>query len=339
MRFSVLYTKSQVILLIAVSIWPCKLLPAAGNLSVPVFYVSQHKIELGRLSPNEKRPFSVQIGNKGKETLIIHSVSANCGCISPAKKWKDVELQPGESKQVQFYLLAERQGRGGTAKTIMFKTSDPHREYLPVVVRYAVKPDYRIVALPAKLDFRRVKPEKRAALKVTIISPYPEPLDVNSIECSNSSILIQPMRSNGRPDVISYTVELPAHFQAGLISESITINTTIGKIDIPIEGYKIGIIECTPSDIIFEPVRVGESAEVCLVVKNTTGKKFRLLKATAETEQIQVKVETGPEPLTTHRLRLRLMPGKARKGLGQSRILVVTDKFGLNMVKCTYFVH
>ncbi len=339
MSFSALNTKLQLTLLIAVSVWAGKLLPAAGNLSGPVFYASERNIELGRLSPKEKRPFSIQIGNKGKETLIIHSVSANCGCISPAKKWKDVELQPGESKQVQFYLLAEQMGRGGTAKTIMFKTSDPHREYLPVVVRYAVKPDYRIVAIPAKLDFRRVKPEKQAALKVTIISPYPEPLDVNSIECSNSSILIQRTQSNGRPDVISYTVELPAHFQQGPISESITINTAIGNIVIPIDGYKIGIIECTPSEIIFEPARAGESAEACLVVQNTTGKKFRLLKATAETEQIQVKVSTGPEALTTHRLRLRFMPGKARKGLGRSRILVVTDKIGLNMVKCTYFVH
>ncbi|NIT59609.1 MAG: DUF1573 domain-containing protein [Aliifodinibius sp.] len=339
MRFSALYTKLQLTLLFAVSIWPGNLLPAAGNLSGPVFYVSQRNIELGRLSPNEKRPFSLRIGNKGKETLIIHSVSANCGCISPAKKWKDVELQPGESKQVQFYLLAEEKGRGGSAKTIMFKTSDPHREYLPVVVRYAVKPDYRVVALPAKLDFRRVKPEKRAALKMTIISPYPEPLDVNSIECSNSSILIHPMQSNGRPDVISYTVELPVHLKPGPISELITINTAIGKIDIPIEGYKTGIIDCTPSDIIFEPARVGESTETCLVVKNTTGKKFRLLKATAETEQIQVKVETGPNSLTTHRLRLRFMPVKARKGLGHSRILIVTDKFGLNKVNCTYFVH
>jgi len=339
MRFSVFYTKLQLTLLFAVSILPGNLLSASGNLSGPVFYVSEHNMELGRLSPDEKRPFSLRIGNKGKETLIIHSVSANCACISPAKKWKDVELQPGESKQVQFYLLAERQGRGGMAKTIMFKTSDPHREYLPVVVRYAVKPDYRVVALPAKLDFRRVKPETQAALKVTIISPYPEPLDVNSIECSNSSILIQPTQSNGRPDVISYTVELPVHLKPGPISESITINTAIGKIDIPIEGYKIGIIECTPSDIIFEPVRVGESAEACLVVKNTTGKKFRLLKATDETEQIQVKVETGPESLTTHRLRLRFKPGKARKGLGRSSILVVTDNFGSNMVKCTYFVH
>jgi len=327
------------LLLCVFSVWPGIQSLAAQDSSGRMFYVSQSYIELGRLAPDEKRSFSIQIGNKGSDTLTIYSVSTTCGCLSPAEKWKDVELQPGESKQVQFYLLAEQQSRGRMTKTIMFKTSDPQRKHSPVIVSYAVKPEYRLAALPAKLDFGQVEPETPAVLKLTLVSPYPDPLQVNSIECSDCSILIRPVRPNGRPDVVAYLVELPEGFQPGPISESIEIDTAVGKIVVPINGYKMGIIECTPSDIIFQPVRFGVSAEASLVVRSTHEKEFRVIRAITETEQIQVKVEAGQQSRTTHKLRLQFMPNKEVEGVGRSCILVVTDKFGSRAVNCSYFVH
>lgn len=339
MSFSVIET-IILALLFAVSVWPGELSPIAENLNGPVFHVSQRNIELGSLVPNEKRPFSFQIGNKGNDTLIIHSISTNCGCLGPAKKWKDAKLQPGEIRQVEFSLLAGSQGRGRMAKTIMFKTSDTNREYSPVVIRYTVKPNFRVVALPAKLDFGRVKPENSAAvLSVILVSPYPEPIKVNSIKCTNPSMVISREGSNALGDAVLYTVEFPGHLQAGPLSESVTIDTTVGKVVVPIIGYKIGKIECKPSHIIFPPVNRYEGIGVCLTVTSPIGKKFRILWATAETDQIQVSVERSQEPSAAHKLWLQLTPNKGVRGVGQSWIFIATDKFGSRLVSCTYLVH
>jgi len=329
----------QVALICIFCVWPWQVSSAVEDLNESGFYVSPNNIELGRISPDEKRAFSIRIGNKSKKSVIIQSVSTTCSCTSPASRWKNLELQPGESRQVNFNLFAEKT-TGRKTRIIMFKTNNPRRKYTWVIVSYAVKPEYGLTAFPSKLDFGQVEPNTAIPLEVVLRSPYPEPLDVNSIKCSNSSILIHPPPFNGRLGAISYAVELPANFRPGLISESVVIDTPIGKKIIPIVGYKMDIIECVPSHITFQPIRLGESTITYLLVRNVGGEKFRILKTTTKTEEIQVRIETDSELRTIHKLRLQFTPNEQMlDGVGRSDILLITDGFGTKTISCSWLIY
>lgn len=329
----------QVVLTWISCIWPCQVSSATEDLNESGFYVTPNKIELGRISPDGERAFSIRIGNKSKKSVIIESVATTCSCVSPATGWKNLELRPGESRQVNFTLFADKSTRRRT-RTILFKTNNLRRKYATVIVSYAVKPEYGLTAFPSKLDFGQVEPNTAIPLEVVLRSPYPEPLVVNSIRCSDSSILIHPAPFNGRPGTISYAVELPANFRPGVISESVVIDTPIGKEVVPVVGYKMDTIQCIPSHISFQPIRLGESTITHLLVRNAGGKEFRILHTTTKTEEIQVRIETGSELRTAHKLRLQFTPNEKRlDGVGWSDILLITDGFGTKTITCSWMIY
>lgn len=301
-------------------------------------YISQSNIDLGILYADEKRRFSIQIRNRGNEILSIHSVSANCNCLNPVKKWKDVELQPRATENVEFELLVGSQMLGRKQKVIMFKTNNRQEKYTPVVVSFTVKQKYRLTVLPSILDFGTIQPEIQAELKAILVSPYPQPLKINSIRYSNSSLLLRLVHMNERQDILTYTITIPPYFKAGPLSESITIDTTIDKIIIPIVGYKVDVIECIPSEIIFPPITPNRSVKVVLIIANTSGKNFRINQVTTETDELCVKEENGLESKATHKLLVAFRPNKEYQGPGHFQIHIVTDLFGSKMVNCFFYI-
>ena|GEM_PF-4060634 len=320
---------------------------ASGNASLakpdsggPVFYVSQSNLELGRLAPDQIRPFSLQVANKGDKTLIIHSVSSDCGCVSQAKKWQDFALEPGRTEEVEFQLLVASGIRGRMTKAILFKTNDPRNQYARTTISYTVTFDYSLAVLPSKLDFARIGPESPTSLRLTLVSPYPEPLKVKSIKSSDPQIEFRLLQSRAaRPDILSYAVQVPAKFRPGDISESVEFDTSVGKIAVPIVGYKIDAIESSPALIVLEPVNVGQTILMDFTIKNTLGKDFRVLRANAETGEMRLTIETRTDPNSLHRLSVEFTPSGASAGPGRSRIHVVTDRFGSKTVDCLYFVN
>lgn len=306
----------------------------------PAFHASCTRVELGRVSAGTKQPVVIEIGNSGDETLVIHSVTSNCGCLSPAKQWKDVQIQPAEMREVQFYLMVESKGSGRTAKTILFKTNDPVQPYWPIVVAYTVKRDYRVVAFPAKLDFGRIASDRGGRAMLTLISPYPEPIKVHSIISADPSIRIERVASNALGDVLRYSVEFPPGCEPGSIGSYIDVETMIGSVRIPVTGWKVGRIECTPVKITFPPAGQNGYAAACLMVSSPTGEGFRVLGATPETDDIRIDlVGDSEQPAATHKVWLRLSAAGGPPNIGQSRIRLDTDTLGSLHVDCSYFVH
>jgi hypothetical protein len=250
-----------------------------------------------------------------------------------------VGFRAGETREVQFYLMIESKSGGRSAKTILFKTNDPVKSSWPIVVEYMVKRSYRVVAFPAKLDFGRIDPDREVRSTLTLISPYPEPIEVNSITCTEPSIRIQPIGSDALGDALYYSVELPSGYEPGPVGAQIDIETTLGPVRVPIAGRKVGKIECTPTKILFPPVGKNECVEVCLTVSSAAGEDFRVLGATTETHDIQVDLVGDPErPSATHKLRLKLSAPNRLQGVGQSQIRLDTDTLGSQRVDCSYFV-
>ncbi|UCG47923.1 MAG: DUF1573 domain-containing protein [Phycisphaerales bacterium] len=313
---------------------------AKPDSGVPVFCVSESNLELGYLAPEQIKLFSLEVANKGDETLIIHSVSSDCGCISQAKKWEDFALEAGRTEEVRFQLLVGSGIRGRMTKAILFKTNDPRNKYVRTTISYTVRFDYSLAALPSKLDFSRIGPESPTSLRLTLVSPYPEPFQVKSIKSSNRRIEIRPVQSNAAGVyILSFEVEMPAKFRPGDISESAEFDTSIGKIIVPIVGYKIDAIESFPPLLVLEPVNVGQTILMDFTIKNTLGKDFRVVRAKAETGELRLKLETRSDPNSLHRLSLEFTPSVASAGPGRSRIHVVTDRFGTKAVDCLYFVN
>lgn len=305
----------------------------------PALDVVPNHVELGRLSQDDKLSFSLEIINRGMEPLIIHTVSTDCGCVSTANKWKDMILQPRGKKDVKFTLIVGPTMRGLKRKAILFKTNDPLQEYFRVVVSFNVKPQYRSVALPAKLDFGRIDASKQALRKITLVSPYPEKLDVNSIKCSTPSILIHNLPSSGRRGAVLYTVEVQEDFPPGRISESIIFKTATGTIEVPITGYKTSILDCFPTKIVLPMSNSGRDTFFNITLSNTNGKAFRILEVRTSNDDFKLDVQTAEEPSMLHKLRLKISIDSRLKGAGRTKLFIITDRFGVKEVECFYYVY
>ncbi|HUW20914.1 MAG TPA: DUF1573 domain-containing protein [Sedimentisphaerales bacterium] len=313
--------------------------PPAKALGPPVFHLDESDIMLGRIAPNAAQEFSLTVHNRGQATLIIYGISSTCGCLSQAKQEKNIEIAPGELKRFDFKIVTSDQMRGITRRAIVFKTNDAQRNHV-IHVSFVVAPEYKLAVLPAKLDFGCIESDLSFKKIVTVVSPYPEAIEVNFVRTSSPFIHVTDSNEyQGLPRYsCAFNVELLPNLRPGYISESITIGTTRGSASVLVSGYKTDPIESRPASLVFEPVECGEKKAVTFVLRSTNGEKFDLLKTTTVSNTIKLKRLDPQEPRTTHALVAELTAPNGRPGPGKTSISVETDTLGVKTIHCYYFL-
>jgi hypothetical protein len=308
---------------------------AWGASAGPLLEIIPEGINLGLMAPGSQKQFELSVSNRGKEGLVIHSVSTDCGCLSPASGAKDLKVGPGEEVRLPFTIMTNGQMRGLNSKRILLRTNDPAKPAAVVGVSFTVKPDYRVAVMPTRIKLGRVESGLGLTREVVLVSPYPRALKVESAKGSAEWITVSEGKRNGRGDVVSLAVSLRVPADIGAIQEMITIVTDVGRVEIPVEGRAIGLLEVEPAALVLPPVKGSEPMAVSLEVRAVGKRAFKVVGVTAARGKVADVVDTVKESGAAHALEFRFSP-PAESGSGSDRVNIATDTMGVFTVEVFY---
>jgi hypothetical protein len=209
-------------------------------------------------------------------------------------------------------------------------------EVIKIVVSYVVKPHYRLTAHPNMLVFGDVEPNSTSTLNLSIVSPYPEPLKIMSINCTHSEVKLSCLGKSQLSDIVQYSVAILPDKYIGTLDGSLAFETSAGKLEVPFCAYMKEPVEVIPRKVFFYPIRVGECTSVKVKAFSVNGKRFRIVKINSECNEITV--ENVRCDASTYELKIHFCPHRDMKGSGKTAFRVVTDTLGTRTIHCQYFV-
>jgi len=310
--------------------------PSALFAKGPVLHIEPENIHLGVFSPKSEGFFFLQIGNQGDQTLTIESVHSGCGCLFPEQRLKGLRLQPSEVQQVKMRLHTDKLMRGSVQRTVLLTTNDPKRKYARINISFFVKPEYHPTVIPDKICLGRLQPKTSFSAQFTVVSPYTEPLKIESPQTTNAQIRIIPKTSFSRRDTMTFSIQIPEGYPPGLIDERILLKTNAGEVAIPVTGEKLDAIEYVPKHVVFPPCRRGQTSTITLRVRSTSGTPFRLTNIKSENDQIQPKLIGNSKPAKMHEVRLVYTPSQTIPTPRSCGVILHTDVAMPQTVSCSY---
>ena len=104
------------------------------SMNLPIAFVDRKEINFGTMKKNTERTDTVNLSNKGADTLFVRRLYSACSCM----KFDEVNLKdyvlPGESLNLSITFAAE-QNRGNQKKEFYLYTSDPRQS----IIKFRIK--------------------------------------------------------------------------------------------------------------------------------------------------------------------------------------------------------
>jgi hypothetical protein len=97
--------------------------PASTSSPTPVIAIDQTFFDFGKIPHDQTVVHGFTVSNTGKATLHIKAVHANCGCTSTVVGKMD--LEPGESTEIEAVFTPESAFSGAVRKTILVVSDAP----------------------------------------------------------------------------------------------------------------------------------------------------------------------------------------------------------------------
>lgn len=209
----------------------------------PVIFVSDHRVDFGRLRPLQESVKIVTITNQGSSDLRLEDPTATCGCQKPEIDRK--KLAPGESAKLTLRQQAGT-ANGPFQHVVSIKCNDSESpESIIYLNGYVSK---QIVVNPEPLVFGTMRPGESRTRFVEVSSDdglrFQITHKMGSMNTSVKAMMNQPST------IHRLEVTLNAPKSCGPIHETFVINTDIPglqPLDIPVVGNVSGIIKAAPS--------------------------------------------------------------------------------------------
>jgi hypothetical protein len=97
--------------------------PASVSSQIPVITFDQKFFDFGKIRHDQTVFHRYKVSNTGNATLHIKAVHANCGCTSTVVGKMD--LEPGESTEIEAAFTPESSFSGAVRKTILVISDAP----------------------------------------------------------------------------------------------------------------------------------------------------------------------------------------------------------------------
>lgn len=88
------------------------------------------ELDLGVLNIGESRDFAISLKNTGNELMVIHDVSASCGCVSV--DYSKEPARPGEAVELRIHYQADKPG-------VVRKTITVYGNTQPSLLHFSLK--------------------------------------------------------------------------------------------------------------------------------------------------------------------------------------------------------
>lgn len=327
--------------------------PAQQQTAGPRLQLSTEIVDFGDVDDSQEYHQMVTLTNVGNETLVIHDVSATCGCTfgEPEKN----ELAPGESTQLAVKFNPERRSGEQHGKRVMIKTNDPTGDS-DIVVKAFVIP--RVLVEPNGAMFGQVAQGESSTVtikvtgmtkdfKVTKASIDRE--DSFDVKILETKIVEREHPKTGEMLEVGETtleVSMTADARIGRVDGNIRIETNEPSRPVinttRAAAVVQGDISAQPGRISLSALAPGESFEQTVKIVSSKGRPFEIQKArfvtTTMSDQDREQIEISYEPLPEDAEEtgwLLTVKGEATETMRiiQGSVVLMTDAPGQRIVR------
>lgn len=186
--------------------------------------VGGSKFDFGDVFSGSKVERIITIKNTGKDTLIIQSVKASCGCTATLLSENVIPPKKTATLNVGF----DSKGFDGKVnKTVTINSNDSTNPALQINF------NANVVSLlkfePAYIYFAQLKPDSIASLKITVKNNSKEPVEIISIKNKITGLTVDILKRKLMPQE---TTQIAVKFVAiseGMIQGDVVFNTDSKK--------------------------------------------------------------------------------------------------------------
>ena len=267
-----------------------------GSKAPPKIVVEKMKFDFGEVWASTKIEHAWAIRNEGGSILRIISVKPSCGCT--VLKNYDREILPGEAGKLPIVMDTSHL-RSKVRKIVQVRSNDPENAEITLDIAGTVK--QRIGVEPARGgSFGRIKPNEVVKRTLTLKNNTDNPVELSLMTPRAGSFEMELTETKpGQSWELKLRTAPPYREQYN--RAQVRLKTNLAEqpvVEFPASVYVLPKVEISPSTVII-PRAMPQPRKQPVRVTFNTDESYKVLSATADDDQIDVKVhEARPNAYT-----------------------------------------
>ena len=322
-------------LALALAVWGMR--TAAGG---PRLEFTPDKIDFGTKPRGVRLKGVFMIKNAGDEKLVVSGLEASCGCVTSGQD--KFSLNPGDRLELPFTLDTKEYADG----SIKLKTNEPDRPQVMLPIYITILEEVQLS--DDQFSFGSVSRGETPATSLTVWATNPhKPARIRSLKTNMANVELwheKTIAIPSRPGEVVWaklkTANMPLRRFGGWVDLVLDLPTK-PKIRLELSGK---VIAGTVLDRGVMWIRVRKRAlrrdvPGAVTLRNTTGQKFRILRATSSNRNVTVDFDDAVSA-AQHKVTVRLSKAAGKtNGWVLATVQIFTDsRKAPNTLKVYYAV-
>jgi len=284
----------------------------------PLISFEKKHHDFGRLLDDQKVSYKYKVTNSGSAILQIKEARSSCDCSYAVIGQHS--LKPDESTFIEVHF--DPSGlTGNIHRSLEIISNDPANPnsrltFVSNIIREII-PNNKVVF------FNDVSRDGRLNSSIRLQSGNERPVIVTGVKIQEAPYLSCTFQNDGNDVILNIDFNgklVPKKKQRGVDRLTVlTSSKTIPILQFPVQWNITGTILATPAKIIWNEA-VGKELTKTVVLKNTRGRAFRILKASSSSEFIKV-VNISKQSMAEQTFDVILSPNTKAGGYNEKLLL------------------
>jgi hypothetical protein len=263
-----------------------------------LFTVTAH--DFGTVANGAKTEFRFPIKNVFVEDLHISQIRSSCQCTTPTLVMKGESKAPeGGGLTLKTYEQGEVLAQFNThimtgykRATLTLTIDKPYHAEVQLTVQGNIITDIQVT--PTHIDLSNVSQGQAVEKTITLTRTGRRDWKIMDIRCANTNFEVEPLEKSRTLSSVTYElkVKLRDTAPAGAINDQLVLVTNddrLPQFPIQVQGEVRPELSITPNLWMAGSLAPGDAVKKTLIIRNNTGKPFKIVNIVSDDPAIQFK--------------------------------------------------